>query len=127
MSFLGYRPPDELAIEIQKSLFVVLPSEWYENNPRSVLEAFAYGKCVVASRIGGIPELVKDGETGLTFTAGDTEELKGKISFLIRSREEIMRMGKFARQFCVENFNEKKHYKKLMDIYSYAVKRRRSY
>ena len=63
VQFLGYRKKKELAEQIKKSIFVVVPSEWYENNPFSIIEAFAMGKTVVGANIGGIPELVIDGAT----------------------------------------------------------------
>src|SRR3972149_4769527 len=73
VNFLGYMKGEYLYKEIVKSKAVVMPSEWYENNPMSVLEAFALGKPVVGANIGGIPELVKDGVTGFTFEPGNIE------------------------------------------------------
>jgi len=82
VSFLGYMNGESLFKEIKNSMFAILPSEWYENNPMSVLEAFALGKPVIGSRIGGIPELVKDNETGLTFDPGNVEDLYSKMEYL---------------------------------------------
>jgi len=118
--FLGYKSGEDLKNKIKKSMFVVLSSEWYENNPRTVLEAFALGKPVIGSRIGGIPELVKDGETGLTFEPGNVEDLRDKIEYFINSPYGITEMGKNARRFVEENFNPNKHYKKLMEVYKTA-------
>ena len=50
---------------------MVLPSEWYENAPMSVLESFASGKPVIGARIGGIPEIIDEGENGWTFDSKD--------------------------------------------------------
>lgn len=124
ITFLGYKSGDELKEEVRNSIVVILPSECYENNPRTVLEAFALGKPVIGSRIGGIPELVRDGETGLTFEAGNIEDLRGKIECLINSPSRITEMGKNARRFVEENFNPEKHYQKLMKIYRTALKKR---
>ncbi len=63
--FLGHQPFPALAAIIRHARLVVVPSIWYENNPFAVMEAFALGVPVVAARIGGIPELVIDRETGL--------------------------------------------------------------
>ncbi|WP_211435974.1 glycosyltransferase family 4 protein [Candidatus Kuenenia stuttgartensis] len=60
IQFPGYIKGEALYKEIKKCLAVVLPSEWYENNPMSVLEAFALGVPVIGAKIGGIPELVKE-------------------------------------------------------------------
>jgi glycosyltransferase involved in cell wall biosynthesis len=83
VSFLGYKPHEELKTHVQKGMFAVLPSEWYENNPLMVIEAFALGKPVIGSRIGGIQELVEYSKTGLTFEPGNSVELKGKILWLL--------------------------------------------
>ena len=120
VKFLGYKTGEELNNEIRNSIFVVLPSECYENNPRSVIEAFALGKPVIGARIGGIPELVKDNETGLTFNPGDSKDLSLKIKELLDSPDEIRAMGKRARGFVETELNAEKHYQKLMTIYEKA-------
>ena len=98
-------------------MFVVVPSECYENNPRSVIEAFALGKPVLGSNIGGIPELVKDGKTGLTFEVGNVEDLRTKIKYLLNNSDKIVEMGKNARKFVEVELNEEKYYNKLFSIY----------
>ena len=75
VDFLGYKGGGELEDEIRSCRFLVLPSEWYENNPRSVVEGFALGKPVIGANIGGIPELVRDSVTGLLFDAGNAQDL----------------------------------------------------
>ncbi|MBF0571952.1 MAG: glycosyltransferase family 4 protein [Candidatus Omnitrophica bacterium] len=120
VTFLGYMSGNDLKREVSNSLFVVVPSEWYENNPRSVIEAFALGKPVIGARIGGIPELVKDGETGLTFEPGNADDLYAKINQLAHNLTEIKRMGRNARRFIEQDFNSEKHYEKLIEIYKMA-------
>jgi len=120
VSFLGYMKGDALFKEIKNSMFAILPSEWYENNPISVLEAFALGKPVIGSRIGGIPELVKDNETGLTFEPGNAEDLYSKIEYLMNNKDKIVEMGRNAREFVEEEFNPEKYYKRLMGAYQLA-------
>jgi glycosyltransferase involved in cell wall biosynthesis len=123
VKFLGYMTGEDLKNGIRSSMAVVLPSEWYESNPRSVLEAFALGKSVIGARIGGIPELVIDGETGLTFEPGNAEDLKNRIDYLIKKPDLVIEMGKNARKFVEENFNPEKHYQELMKIYQMATGR----
>ena len=118
IEFLGYMSGEDLKNEIKKSMFVVLPSEWYENNPRSIIEGFALGKPAVGARIGGIPELVKDGETGLNFETGNVEDLRSKIKYLINNTDKIVVMGKNARRFVEVELNQEVHYKKLIEIYN---------
>jgi glycosyltransferase involved in cell wall biosynthesis len=119
--FLGYKTGRELHDEIRKSLFLVIPSEWYENNPRTVIEAFALGKPVIGARIGGIPELVKDWETGLTFTSGDARDLREKIEQLLDNPEKIPEMGRKARALVERELNPEIHYRSLLSIYERAI------
>lgn len=119
--FKGYMIGDELKNEIRKSMFTVIPSEWYENNPRSVIESFALGKPVVGAKIGGIPELVKDDETGLTFEAGNSGDLRAKIQYLVDNPDKIISMGKNARAFVEKGLNMEKHYVRLMEIYNMVL------
>jgi len=119
--FLGHRTGMELKEEIHKSMFAITPSEWYENNPRSVLEAFALGKPVIGANIGGIPELVKEGETGFLFNPGDVGDLKNKILNLAQDKAKIEEIGLNARRSVEENFNPEKHYYELMKIYGMAI------
>ncbi len=121
--FLGYKEERELIDIVRKSLFVVIPSEWYENNPMSVLESFVLGKPVVGARIGGIPELVIDGKTGFTFESGNAQDLREKINYLLANPKMVIEMGRNAREFVEKNFSSEKHYKKLMRIYRAAIEK----
>jgi glycosyltransferase involved in cell wall biosynthesis len=121
--FLGYRKGDELYREIKKSMAVVLPSEWYENNPISVLEAFALGKPVIGARIGGIPELVRNGETGLTFESGNAHDLAERIRYVFKSHDKCTKMGENARKFVTDEFNPERYYQKLIKVYQSVMKK----
>jgi glycosyltransferase involved in cell wall biosynthesis len=126
ISFLGRVPPAEMAPLIQGASFVVVPSEWYENAPMSILEAFAYGKPVVAARIGGIPELVKDGTTGLLFEPADSDGLRRAIECLISRPDFAVEMGRNARGAVEETCGPERHYEALMEVYRHAGERRRA-
>ncbi|MDY6844673.1 MAG: glycosyltransferase family 4 protein [Thermodesulfobacteriota bacterium] len=117
VDFLGYMNHEQLKEEVRKSIGLIIPSELYENNPRVVIEAFAMGKPVIGARIGGIPELVKDGKTGYTFEAGNVLDLKNKIEWLLNDLDKVEEMGKNSRRFAEEECDAKKHYKKLLEIY----------
>ena len=120
IKFCGHQPQDKLIELVPKTMFAVMPSEWYENNPRSVIEAFAMGKPVVGSRIGGIPELVRDGETGVTFEPGNADDLRAKIFALLKDKDAIVEMGKNARRLVEDNSNPERFYEELMNIYQIA-------
>lgn len=122
VEFLGYKKSEDLKSEIKRSIFLVIPSEWYENNPRAVIEAFALGKAVVGARIGGIPELVRDNETGFTFESGNSYDLREKITLALNSKARMIAMGKTARAFVERELNPESHYEKLIGIYQSAIR-----
>ncbi len=120
--FLGYKSEQELKEEIRSSMFVILPSECYENCPRSILEAFAMGKPVIGADIGGIPELVKDRRSGYLFKSGDVNDLRDKITMLARRPNKIIEMGKAARASVEQLYGAQQHYERLMEVYKSAKK-----
>jgi glycosyltransferase involved in cell wall biosynthesis len=82
VSFVGYKTGDELRKLIQEAMFSVYPSKWYENCPLSVFESISCCTPVVGSNLGGIPELIEDGKTGLLFDSNSPVDLKAKIENL---------------------------------------------
>ena len=78
---VGFRTGADLQKLISGALFTVYPSEWYENNPFSVMESQQLGIPVIGANIGGIPELIKDGVTGRLFEPGDAKDLAAIIKF----------------------------------------------
>lgn len=121
IAFCGFKSGRELKKLIRRSMFMVLPSEWYENCPMAILEAMASGKAVIGSRIGGIPELVDDGKTGLTFKPGDFQELAQKINTLINNPNCAATMGKAARKKAEELFDQETHCQRIISIYKSLV------
>lgn len=119
--FLGYLLGEALHQEIQKSFLVVVPSEWPENNPRTVLESYALGKPVLGARIGGIPELVREGETGLTFEPGSVAELREKILSFLQYPALALNMGEKARLLVEKKYSVESHYLRLLEIYNCAL------
>jgi glycosyltransferase involved in cell wall biosynthesis len=120
VSFLGRLPRDDLGRLIQGAAFVVVPSQWYENAPMSVLEAFAYGKPVIGTRIGGIPELIEDGMTGLLVEPGDAGGLRRAIDRLASNPALAIEMGRNARRYVEQNHGPQQHYERLLAIYEAA-------
>lgn len=123
IKFLGHIKGERLKTTIRNSLFTILPSEWYENCPYSVLEAFALGKPVIGSNIGGIPELIEDGVDGLLFEPGNAEDLSAKISYLLNRTYLVQQMGGNARKKVKEEYNPELYYGRLMEIYQRLMRR----
>jgi glycosyltransferase involved in cell wall biosynthesis len=121
--FLGFKNGEGLYDLIRKSMFVIVPSEVNENYSRAIVEAFTLGKPVIASRIGGNPELAKDNETGMLFTLGDKDDLREKILELLSEPDSIVSMGRNARKFIERELNPDRHYEKLMKIYNKAIEK----
>ena len=120
--FTGFLTGDELQKTIYGAMFTVAPSELYENCSLSVLESMAYGKPVIGSRIGGIPEQIDDGINGFLFEPGNADDLADKISYLASEPDLIVRMGKEARRTVEKNFSMDQHYEKLMGLYCELTK-----
>ena len=115
--FHGVVSHDDLAELYSKASVVVLPSVVAENCPLVVLEAMASGRAVIGSRIGGIPELVVENETGLLFNPRETNELSEKIIHLLLDREMAERMGRSGRKRVERKFSAEVHVRRILDLY----------
>lgn len=115
--FLGYRSGTELHELVRGSIATLLPSIWYENCPLSVLESMALARPVVGSRIGGIPELVRDGEDGLLVAPGDVEGWRAALTHLWQEREIARAMGQAARERVIGEFSAEGHYEQIINVY----------
>lgn len=121
-SFLGHLTGADLKGAIARASLVVVPSNCYENCPMSVLEAMAYGKAVVGSDIGGIPELVVHGETGLLFPPGDLSALRSSLLQLMEAPELRRTLGVAGRKRVEERFSRDRHNAALMRLYKGLMK-----
>jgi glycosyltransferase involved in cell wall biosynthesis len=116
--FLGYRTGDELHDLIRGSRAVVLPSEWYENAPMSVLESFALAKPVIGAEIGGIPEMVTE-DVGATFTSRDVEGLaEGLRAMASLADSQVVDMGRRAREKVENEFSQHRYVDTMLDVYA---------
>ncbi|MFX0125918.1 MAG: glycosyltransferase family 4 protein [Candidatus Hodarchaeota archaeon] len=116
--FTGYLSGNILKDTTRNSLAVIVPSEWYENAPISILEALAFGKPVVGSRIGGIPEMIDDGVNGYLFEPPNVDDLREKLELVLSMpHKHISEMGQAARKTVERGYNAELHYERLMEIY----------
>lgn len=119
--FLGFLDQKAVSRFLLESRFLVLCSTWFEGFPMVVAEAMMAGKAVVASRIGGIPELVEDQVTGLLFDPGDIGDLVDKIRYLWERPELCRQMGRAGREKALREYSPEKYYERLMAVYEKAI------
>lgn len=113
--YAGFKTGNELKMLIQRAAVSVYPSEWYENCPFSVIESQMYGTPVIGSRMGGIPELIKEGKTGLLFEAGNANDLESKLRSLLESPEKLSDFTENCKSVSFETIET--YYEKLMKVY----------
>ena len=114
--------PHALAIEaLRRSLFTVAPSIWAEPFGIVALEAAAAGKPVVASDIGGLRDIVVDGETGLMAPAGDRDALAAALARMIADAGMRVRMGEAAARRAVEAFSPESVVPRFEEAYRDAI------
>lgn len=119
VEFLGFVSGDPLWRWVREARAVVLPSEWYENAPMSVLEAYACGKPVIGARIGGIPEMVKEAETGLLFQSGSADDLALQLRRIAEMPDGAVReMGEAARAYVSMTYTEERYMQDMLSLYS---------
>lgn len=115
IEFLGHRTWEEVKEIVRKARFLVIPSEWYENNPFSILEALCLGTPILGAHIGGIPEVIEKGFNGELFEPKSVPELRQRI-------EEMMTAAPFDHQRIAEEaqkkFNSEQYYEQLENIYT---------
>ncbi|TCP06338.1 glycosyltransferase [Caldimonas thermodepolymerans] len=119
--YLGFRPVDEILALMRRALYLVVPSLWYENFPRTIAEAYACGLPVIASRIGALAEIVEDGVTGLLFEPGDAQDLARRLQWAEAHPEAMREMGQAARAAYEAHYTPERNYQQLMEIYADAI------
>jgi glycosyltransferase involved in cell wall biosynthesis len=126
IKLLGFKEGKELHKLIRESKFVIVPSQWYENNPMTIIESYCFGVPVIGSRIGGIPEIIDEGKTGFTYEMGNIDDLVVALTKGINlSEEEYIILKNNARVFAEENFSPSLHYNKLMNLYKKTIEKTR--
>jgi glycosyltransferase involved in cell wall biosynthesis len=122
VEFLGYRTGQALHEIIRRARAIVLPSEWYENAPMSVMEAYAMARPVIGARIGGIPELIRELESGLVFESGNVNELADAMTRLAEMPDkEVLAMGMAGRSWMESDFTAERYRDRLLALYSTLV------
>lgn len=128
IEFLGFKSGMELYEIVENAKYVCVPSEWYENNPMTIIEAYTLGTPVIAARIGGIPEIVEDYRTGFLFNSGSIKELDAVlISAEGMNKEQYMCLKQEAKRYSSIKFNRERYIKQLMSIYRHLILQKKRY
>lgn len=114
---LGSQPLPFVREAMERASMLVLPSIWYENFPRTLVEAFATGLPVIASRIGALAELVDHGVTGLLFDPQNPSDLAACMEWALAHPAEVSAMGRSARMRYETLYTPERNYRMLLDIY----------
>lgn len=113
IEFMGHQPAEKVAEILLSAKCLVLPSECYENNPLSVIEALCAGIPIVGANIGGIPELI-DAEWGETFESGNVEDMQQAITrVMAKEKYDYKSIAKRSQ----ERFSFETHFKQLKELY----------
>lgn len=115
--FTGHLTGEDLETKLREASLIVVPSEWHENNPLSVLEAMAHAKPIVASRIGGIPELVRHGRTGLLFEPKNAQQLSSCIRTMLSRPDLRRKFGNEARKIAETEYSLERHGAAVLSLY----------
>jgi glycosyltransferase involved in cell wall biosynthesis len=121
---LGRLSPDDVRTAMERAAALVVPSTWYEAFPVTVLEAYAAGLPVVASRLGSLAEVVLDGETGRLFAPGDPTDLSSTLASALADRRALAGMGLASRLLYEARYTPEANYRELMSVYEQALRRR---
>jgi len=118
VEFLGQVKKAALSDRIASSRFTVFPSHAYETLGKSILESYAEARAVVASDLGSRRELVREGNTGLLFPAGDSERLAAAIAQLAEHPQRAREMGLAGRALVQREYTPDSHYASLLRLYA---------
>lgn len=121
---LGWVGQPELGEVIRRASVLVLPSLNYEGFPKVIVEAYAAGLPILASRLGSMQDAVVEGRTGRLFKPGDADDLAHHLSALLSDTEQLASMRKLARQQYESHYTAHVNYDQLITIYNQAIERR---
>lgn len=113
VEFVGFKQWEQIKEIVGKARFSVIPSEWYENNPLSVIEAQCLGTPVLGARIGGIPELIEEGVSGMTFESRNVKDLKEKIESMFATSFDYRVIAESSQR----RYNAENYYNQIVEIY----------
>jgi glycosyltransferase involved in cell wall biosynthesis len=117
IELLGTRPHHEVIELLKAAAFLILPSEWYEAFPHVILEAFACGAPIVASRIGTLPDVIQDGVNGVLFEPSQAADLAAKVKWIVSHPDDARLIAMSARADYETKYTADRNYERLLGIY----------
>jgi glycosyltransferase involved in cell wall biosynthesis len=121
IDYLGALSRREVQTLMREAAFLIFPSVGYETFGLTIIEAFACGVPVFASRMGAMAEIVRDGDTGLHFTPGDPEDLAAKVEWACMHPKQMEAMGRNARAEYLAKYTPERNYELLIELYDRAI------
>lgn len=121
VKFLGYLDRKQVNLELNKCIATILPCNWFEIFGMTNIESFINGKPVIASNIGGIPEIVEHNVNGLLFEPTNIEQLKKHILTYWNNPKLAIEHGRNGYQKAITQYTEEKHYNELMRVYEETI------
>lgn len=121
ITYLGFQEHPAVLELLKSARALILPSVWYENFPMIIVEALSAGTPVIASRMGGLPDIVEEGKNGFLFHAGDSQDLRKKLNEM--TEPEAFRLGVQARRNYEEKYAPDINYQALIQIYESVVRK----
>ena len=122
---LGHQSKEAVLRLIANARVLVVPSQWYEGFPMTIVESYACGTPIIASRIGSLSEVVQEGVTGRLFEPGNARALATVVSELFHDTETLSRMRKDARARFLARYTPERNLQALLQIYRDVLERRR--
>ncbi len=124
VNFTGKLPQEQFRELFYKASIIVIAEQWENMSPVFALESMAAGKAIVSGRIGGLPELINDGEEGLLARYDDPSDFADKIKTLFADGRMARRMGQNAKSKVARICDRRVVMKKLVDMYTSAINKK---
>lgn len=128
IEFIGFKLGDELKHLVSGAVFSVASARWRENMPYSIVESMAYGTPVVGTRIGGIPELVSEGQTGFLAEPGDAASLVDAIARAARTARDhaaYEKMRTACREYVLSHCDQSRYMEELTALYEALINKKK--
>lgn len=121
IEWLGRCPPETVYQQMKGALFLVVPSQWYEGLPRTIVESFAVGTPVLASDLGAMSSLVQPNVTGWHFEAGNASHLEQVVERCLNNSQGFASIRQTTRQEFEQRYSAAKNYDRLLEIYRSVI------